>query len=229
MINELEPITKKKQDKSAIDFEDASDIQKVNLGKNTEYGKIELRDDPADGERGQSLYFESGTADARADSISFSTLSSGSGCNVFDVDMYVSSETGNGYLFQINLGTTTYFAMHKEGNKLRLNAVPNFDGAVGVVLTDNMWVDEWFNLRIEYYAPDGEELTSPITKIFVDGEFVAFSDIYPNSDKGAVPGSAYGEARFYSMRLVHSYVYFDNCYFAKETKIFSETDHTIIK
>ena len=230
-IEELEPITKKEQVKQIIDFETDASLNKVSLTKNTEQGKIVLRDDP-EGIYEQSLYFESGTADARADSISFGVAAAGSGCNVLDVDMYVLSDTDDGYLFQISVGSSCYFAMYKSGRSIRLVAVPHYNDGhenLGVTVLSGISVDEWFNLRIEYYVPDGENLTVPITKVFLDGEFVTYTTMYVNANVGAVPTNVYGSATFYSMRRVNTYVYFDNCYFAKETKIFSETDHTIIK
>ncbi|MBQ7387202.1 MAG: hypothetical protein IJW03_03450 [Clostridia bacterium] len=221
-----EPIEKKEQIIETLDFEDTT-TEGASISARTPEALMELRDDPT-GEYGKSLYFVSGKASAQADSISFPTISMGSGCNVLETDIYIDSETDDGYLYQVKVGESCYFAMYKNGKKLSICAMPTFDSErYKETVVDFLTTDEWFKLRIEYYMPDGEILTAPITKIFIDGEFVTFTEVYNGSHTGAAPSSSYSSVNFYSMRLVNTYTYFDNCYFAKETKMFDETNHTI--
>ena len=227
-LRECEPISKITIDAESVTFEDERDINFVSLTKKTSEALCEITEDPEDSTN-NVLYFVSGTAAAQADTLSFKTAKHGANCNVLETKMYISSATDNGYLFQIKVGNSYIMRMDKSGKTVSISDITNTDGRGTKNPLAETVCDKWFTLRVEYYHHDEveNELEIPKIKIFIDGEYVTTSENYKNADIGASPLTDFSGVDFYSMRLVNTYVYFDDCYFATETKIYSDIDHTV--
>lgn len=218
-----DPIEKKKAEADIFDFEGALDSSRISINAKTPEALCEIREDPED-RTNNVLYFVSGTAAAQADTLTFSAPTLGSSCNVSDFKMYVSSETDSGYLFQINLGAAYQLVIYKEGDDIIVKDTPTHDNTNIQIERARVKADTWFHLRFEHYLAGEEmnELESPRTKIYLNDELVAISEIYKNSHLGTAPSETFSSVSFYSMRLVNTFVYFDDCYFAKENLTYFE-------
>ena len=231
VLKGCEPIVKTERVFETLDFEEDEDINEVKTAANTADFKCEIVSDPKDSSN-KVLYFASGPLGRPgvSDTVSFVPLSAGGGCNVLETKMYVDSKTSDGYLMQCGIWGSYIFTIHKSGKTVTFKDVSSTERAKDFDEVAKVSVDEWFTLRIEYYYPDAAAsggITAPVTKIFINGELVKTSYKYKDSDIGGVAPSTYSVARFYSLASPSTYIYFDDCYFAKETKIYNENDNSI--
>jgi hypothetical protein len=77
-----------------------------------------------------------------------------------------------------------------------------------------MKLNEWFKIRVEYYA-EGKN-AKPMTKIFINGELKAVSSNFYGLEKNAtaptVPNKNYDNVKFYVMKGPAMKFYLDNVY-----------------
>lgn len=226
IIEGCEPIDKIEIEAEELTFDDVEDMTLVTSTQKTPEFSLEVTADPTDSGN-NVLHFTSGTAAAQADSAGFIPSKYGNGCIVAEFKMYVSSETDDGYIFQISMGSASRFTMHKSGSKIILKARPDFDANVDIEDVLVTTTDTWFKVRIERYDNDGTDEGKPITKIFLDDEYLTSTGVYANSHLGNAPNSSFGKMNFYSMRVTYTDVYFDDCYFALESKIYNAENNNI--
>ena len=227
LITSMKPVEKEKPPVLTVDFED-EDIgaapSGASLSKNTAEGLIEVREDPTDPSN-KALYFASGVAAAMADTLKLGVSNHGTGCYIFETDMYVDPSTDDGYIFQIWMGDAYLLAMYKSGGTLTLKAAPSTNHGGGQQDIFTCEVGKWFKFRIEYF-PEAVG-TAPRAKAWLNGEFCGENALYSGSDTGAVPKVGYAHIKFYSMRLCNTHIYLDNYYAAEESKAYVKDDPAI--
>ena len=231
IISECSPIEKIERVFEETDYDYETDIDSVRQSQKTPEYKCEITTDPKDSSN-NVLYFASGSlgGPGQSDSLQFTVLSAGSGCNVLETKMYIDGKTSDGYIFQCAIMGSYNFTINKSGNKITIKDVSNTDRAADFDVIAETSTNKWFKLRIEYYYPDAmgsSGIDAPVTKIFIDDELVTTSYKYANSDISTTAPSAYTAARFYSMARTETHVYFDDTYFATETKAYDVTDDSI--
>ncbi len=115
----------------------------------------------------------------------------GATCYVYDLDMCISSESSQGLAtFMVFYKYLHCIRFERDGNTIKLIEGSNqWEAPVILDLDTSVQVDEWFNLRVEYYPGNADTVRS---KIFLNGECIAVTDNYFNKDTpGTVPPSNY--------------------------------------
>lgn len=136
-------------------------------------------------------------------------------CFVFDLDMYVSSETANGDIAQMLMSSSLYMLQisHKNGKVIFAeSSSTNSSNAAVYKLGEVANDDEWFNVRVEYYPGDDDTVR---IKLFVNGKLLSISDNYYDGAGNKLlgsgtPGTKYTEAKFIMFSSQRVKVYVDN-------------------
>ncbi len=135
----------------------------------------------------------------------------------YEMDMMV-GKGANGYTHQI------YFQGDSAADKMYLITVKvsggmvsvddasfNGSGSINTPTGITFPVDEWHNLRWEFYVfTDQFGEKSLKTKIFFDGEFVAISDNYWGKEKGIAPVINMEKMYYFTLKAPASDLYVDN-------------------
>ena len=223
-----EPIEKNPVGDGTYDFEDGISSG-ITFNALTTDGKIEIVEDPED-RTNSVLYFEGGTSQTSGDTLKFKTGSHGSSCYIFETDIYVDSNTDDGYIFQIQMSTKYMIGLFKSGDTRTVKDIPSASHMSGQITRATFDCDEWHTLRFEYYVT-GEStntLTKPKIKIWLDTELVAVSDNYYGSDTGAsTDGSTFATFYFYAMKVPRTYIYLDNLFLSTDDKVYDPNDDSI--
>jgi hypothetical protein len=230
-VNELltcEPIEKQGQSDGTHTFESGgySSVD-IKFGQANSGSSLTVVDDPED-EENKALYFVSVGSDKAGDGVEFRPASHGSSCYIFETDIYVSSESSNGYIFQITMGTRYMMIINKNGNTVSFGDAPSDAHMNGQQTLFTFPTDEWHTIRVEYYPQGGaNELEKPVIKAWLDGEDMKISNNYFGSYDNKLTSGLYTKAYFYSMKVPSTYIYLDNCFFASDDKAFDEGSEEI--
>lgn len=135
-------------------------------------------------------------------------------CFIFDSDMLIRTSE-EGYFLRLYLDSAYAMGLIVENGQIRF--IDTSKIAAGKVEKDLGFtapLDEWFNLRVEYYF--GLKLAK--VKIFLNGELVATSDNYYDPNGTLVPSSYYNRLRFEVFTANNATIYFDNTVLSKSSK-----------
>lgn len=234
-----QPIDKEAIKTQVYNFEDSTTVPgDISFTDGTGGGSLEITNDPT-GETNNALYFVSGTSQSTGDTLKFKPASHGSSCYIAEFDVFISSESENGYLFQNSLGSKYIFTFHKNGNTVTIKDIPSTLHNDGHRELASFTVDEWHTVRFEFYVSNEStnQLERPMTKLWIDEELQEFkdsagntvtaSDNYLGADTGASSASNYSAFTFYSMKVPRTYIYLDNCFFSSDDKEFDASDDLI--
>ncbi len=229
-ISELlscEPVNKQEQADVTLTFENAGMPQEVTSSFTTSEASLAVVEDP-DNSSNRVLSFVSGVGTTAGDYLRLKATSHGSSCFIFETDIYVSSDSVDGYLFQIMVGNQYMLTIYKNGTTVTLKDAPSTSHSDGMVTRATFTTDEWHRIRVEYYV-HGETtgLEVPNIKIWFDDEFVGVSNNWFGSDKGTLKTATFNQVEIYSMRSVATSIYLDNCFVSTDDKEFDDTDGDI--
>ena len=222
-----EPIKKQGQTDGTFTFEDGTySSVDIKFGHANSGSSLTVVDDP-DGDD-LALYFVSLSGTSAGDGVEFRPASHGSSCYIFETDIYVTSETSDGYVVQITMGTRYMMTLKKSGNTVSFGDAPSDAHMNGQLTWATFSTDEWHRIRVEYY-PQGDTngIDTPKIKIWFDEEYLGVSDNYFGSYDGKLTSGLYTKVYFYSMKVPNTYIYLDNCFFASDDKVFDENDEDI--
>jgi hypothetical protein len=140
--------------------------------------------------------------------------------------MYISSEsTKDKTLLQLKFSgssaTAYMLEMKISGKQIIIKESTSINAGAVVNELARVGVDEWFNLRIEYYNTV-DSYGVPIIMVYVDEELVTTSENYYNSHSGAEPQTTYASMQIFSLKSVESHVYFNNTHAYKDAKEYEE-------
>lgn len=226
-IHKVEPIEKIERNVETIDFE-GGEPDGFNWSPGDNGGRVEIVADPTNSSN-NVLVIDSPVGTATSDRVKIPTLSLGTGCAIFEADIYVESCSNNNYMMQLYMSKAFMITLHKSGNNVVIKETPSDRDASTHYNLATVPMQKWFTLRVEFYSATmvGDGTEGVRAKIFVNGEHVATTDRYMYSNEGANPNTSYTGVELYSMRSSNNKIYFDNCYFASEIKTFDEKDNTI--
>ncbi|MBQ7387200.1 MAG: hypothetical protein IJW03_03440 [Clostridia bacterium] len=222
-----EPIDKVGQTDGTFTFDDGgySSVD-VKFSHANTGSSLTVVDDP-DGDD-KALHFVSVTGEKSGDGVEFRPASHGSSCYIFETDIYVSSESDDGYLFQIVMGTRYMMTIKKSGTTVTFGDAPSDAHMNGHQNLATFSTNEWHRIRVEYYPHgDTHELETPKIKVWVDEEYLGVSDNYFGSYDNKLTSGLYTKAYFYSMKVPNTDIYLDNCFFSTDDKAFDELDENI--
>ncbi len=222
-LKSLEPLDKITISTEKYDFEDADIPLTVTIAKNNSSASLEIVDDPDEGDG--ALYFYSPSGDVVGDVVQFTTSGIGSSCYIFDSDMYISSEsTKDMTLLRLRIGGGSPIYMLEmivSGSSVKIREVSSIDGHNVNDLT-TVSVDEWFNLRVECYAP-GESNDLPVMRVYVNEELIKeSSNFFGSHNESATPSTTFSSTHMLSLRRADSKVYFDNTLSIKSGDVYTQ-------
>ena len=222
-----EPIDKGVASSGTHDFENGKPSS-LTINLKTPEAQCDIVIDPVDSSN-KVLMVKAGTDQSAGDYVNFRTTSRGSNCYIFETDIYVSSESDNGYLYQISMGNRYIFTLNKSGNTITVKDIPSTSHNSGQKVIGTFAADEWHRIRFEFYVynENTNNLASPMTKFWIDEVLVTVSDMYVGIDTGKTPTSNYQLVQMYAMKVPRSIVYFDNCFFSTADKEYDPYDDTI--
>ena len=241
-IMTIEPVNKVGVTSSTVDFEGADLPSSISKSSSNPGLEIELDYDPEDSSNGV-LRIDS-PSHTNMDTVFVRSGGTGSDCYIFESKIYVSSATEisktKENVLQIKLGNlknskmsdvTYMLILEKSASGININELTTTSSNSGAVTVASVGLDEWFDLRIEYYSSaDGNlnGLDTPVTKIWVNRELAYVSERYYGSqDESALPKNVYDAVAFAFLKSPSTYVYLDDCFFSKEDKILDEYDESI--
>jgi hypothetical protein len=225
-ISTIEPIDKiviKSDD--ALDFEGNEIPSGVSMNQKQAGSSISIDTNP-DGD-GNVLYYHSAVGASTGDSVVFKATGTGSGTYVFESDMYITSESTSGKtLLQLKFAGSTSTAymlqMNISGSDIIISESTTINAGGIVNELARVSVNEWFNLKIEYYNTVDSHGT-PIIVVYVDGDDVVTSENFYNCHVvGTLPQTTFSHMEIFSLRSVESHVYFDNTHAYKTVAEYEE-------
>ena len=224
-ISNVEPITKNEMVVESTDFEN-EDTGNVKYGAGSGTGESKIVEDPTDSSN-KVLYFASDPQN-QSSNLSITPLSLGGGCYIFETRMYVDSVSSSDYFMQIILHSKLYaISMHKvAGNKIELRELSTTSTGSTYNKIATVSMKDWFKLRVEYYT--GETAEDMHIKVWIDDELVlSDSKFYYNHHIGEAPGENFTNVEIRSMKAAGTYIYVDDVYCSKETKVYNGNDSAI--
>ena len=221
-----EPIEKTPASDGTFDFEDG--IPSSYVSTSTTEGKIELCEDPED-RTNNVVYLYGASSTVQGDTLKFATAKRGSNCYIFETDIYIDSDTDDGYIFQITMGDKYLIDMNKNGSTITVKDVMGFNQSTGKTTRTTFKCDEWHTIRFEFYVAGDEtnELERPMTKIWLEDELVAISETYKDADKGGSTNATYSHVTIYAMKTTEVHAYFDNVFAAIDDKVYDPTSDAV--
>ncbi len=209
----------------AIDFE-ADQIGSdagVRHTSGSSYSKAEVVEGPSD--KGHVLRLYS-AEESGLDQFFFDVTAQlkSAGCYAYELDMCVLPDTSEGSFVNMYIFQDTYMiALNREGDKIRFLEESSRSSAYSYTQDLGIRADvgEWFNLRVEYYP--GTAKTVRI-KIYFNGECVAVTDNFFNSDKYeglGEPSAIYNSFAIYGMGKKTTDVLVDNIVTEKTYKTYT--------
>ena len=155
-------------------------------------------------------------------------------CTVLDVDMYIASEgtSQNASIAQFTVGTAYMFFMQSTSDgKIKLWEGSSFTfGKSKDRLLATLDMDDWFNIRIEYYPDTAKDVR---IKLYIDGELLIVSENYfDNSgtkfDGGdAAPVDNGKKCRLRGHSSYNMNLYLDNPYIGCQEKEYKSEASTV--
>ena len=220
LLESLGPVEKHEEDKevTVYDFEEETvgfAPSDVTANKNSSGEIVVTKDyESKNGNTGRYLVMSSKSDGGDAVVINCDSIRSNAGCYIFEADFYFDTPAASGNVIQITLGNKAYMLVMKvEKGNLTLMDV---SAGTNPRLTNDLCklpMQEWFNIRIEYYPNTEEKIR---TKIYLDGGLVAVTDNYYDSAKtklnGKVgkPSKSYITAEIYVMSYSEATLLVDN-------------------
>lgn len=208
------PITPNTFDDDTVDQTPGS----VSLEKCTSDGRKVVIEDPTNSKKGNVFMFES--TNTGHDSLYLLSESRGltASCYIFESDIYISTES-SGYFSRIYLESSYAIGLVIKNGVIHFIdtttiSSDRFEQDLG--FTANL--NEWFNLRIEYYSGDVDTVRM---KIYLNGECVAVSDSFYDEGYG-VPRPFYEKAKIEVFSTSSWVCYLDNLIVNKSEKIYKE-------
>ena len=208
-----------------------------NITMQSAKGELFVADDPREGSDGNVAYFNSPNDKAELGGNGkpdyFYIRSSGSGsasnCFVFESDLcFISEKCADGKVVRLNMDDTYCITFSIVGDKVHLWECSNTsDSASRNVELAIISLDQWFNLKIEYYT--GDEDTVRI-KVYIDGALIAVSDNYYDADKTKIttghgtPKLTYTRTKIEAISSAAVAMYFDNVNSYKMSKVYESTN-----
>ena len=190
-----------------------SDISGVNL--ETYGGNFSVEADPVD-PTNNALKLSTVYSDIGGDRITVSAVSQSAKthCYVLEWDMYVDEIVGTPTVpFQIKLDDCFMLAFGYDSGRLELYS---YSGTSGSSVTEKLGVSvklgEWHKYRVEYYRLDDG---TTATKIYVDDQLRAISNVYYGMHSGKAPKDTYQKAVIFATRTCNLTAYFDNIFMEK--------------
>lgn len=143
--------------------------------------------------------------------------------NVFSFDIMIESANDANPTFQCWMGESYMFLITVKNGRVNVLDISGQSGE-GVIVNDLdvfFPLNEWHNLRFEYYHGTHE---SARIKIFLDGNLRAVSNNYFGNREGKEgnPSTAYATARIYSLSDSKVVSYLDNIYASKDNEQYKE-------
>ncbi len=134
-------------------------------------------------------------------------------CLVFESDYLVKSAgTDLDYFMQISMGTSYMYSFNKTANGVKVYESTTASSTTAYYNdVATLPLDEWFNIRIEYYTGDAKTVR---VKFYINGELIVVSDNYKgknstNPDVNPVNGN-YTQVSLYAMSSLNSSILMDN-------------------
>ncbi len=204
-----------------IDFESDTLNQTpgtVSLEKCNSSGDKVVIEDPTGSSKGNVFKFES-TPDGH-DSLFLPCQNANltASCYIFESDLYFSTEQ-EGYFSRIYIDTSyTIGIVIYDGVIHFIDTTSTGTNRFEQDLGFTAKLEEWFNLRIEYYAGDVETVRM---KIYLNGECVAVSDSF-NDEGYGVPRPFYAQAKIEAFTSAKMTVLLDNLLVNKSNAVYKE-------
>ena len=218
-MKNLGPIEKQKLEVSVIDFEDCEiDETPLLISVTSPSG---VKTDP-DNEDNKALYLYSPAGSGTRSYLNMN-LSGTFTCAVFETDIKMTGGD-NALTHQIKiqgpLGNMYIFTLryNKNNNTVTLSDTSHHTGGIVGDLSVSMTADTWNRLRFEIYAGAESDLAKNgfIVKVFVNGEFKAYSTNYfgPSvTNPNVLPNFGFSKVEMYGMGTPTSELWLDNIFF----------------
>lgn len=204
-----------------IDFESDTLNQTpgtVNLDKCNSSGDKIVIEDPTGSGKGNVLKYESKPDGHDSLFIPCQSANLTASCYIFESDLYFSTEQ-EGYFSRIYIDTSyTIGILIYDGIIHFIDTTTTASNRFEQDLGFTAKLEEWFNLRIEYYAGDVETVRM---KVYLNGECVAVSDSF-NDEGYGVPRPFYAQAKIEAFTGAEMTVLLDNLLVNKSNTVYKE-------
>ena len=178
----------------------------------------------------KALCLVSVPGESAGDGVEFLTTGVGASCYVFESRIYIDSETDDGLILQIKLDGAYMLTFTKSGETVTVkDSATTTNQSLKTNVIGNVSTDTWFKIRAEYYV-NGEEngISTPQIKLFLDDEYVKTTDnFFGSHTAGKAPNNSYSKVNVLSPRAKSGKIYFDDCFFSKESKTYNADDNQI--
>jgi len=222
MIKDQSPVIKNAEPApDPLDFEDDS-ISSVpaalNLEKCTSDGEKIVIEDPTDSDKGNVFKYESTPTGHDVLYIPCQSASLTASCFIFESDVYISTKQ-EGYFLRFYIDTSYTVGLVIYDGVIHFvdtttTGSNRFEQDLG--FTANL--DEWFNIRIEYYSGDKETVRM---KLYLNGECVAVSDSF-NDEGYGVPRPFYAQAKIEAFTGAEMTMLLDEVLVHKTNSVYKE-------
>ena len=212
-----------------IDFEDwAVDTQPDDIQVSVGEGSSALIALDPTGKDNKVLHYQS--APGNGDCIYVpNTVGMEANCMVFSGDFYISSNNSKGYFMQMTMDKCYLFTFQTDSEgyiRVIDTNSSSSSNAIYNTFDTKLNFDEWFNLKIEYYAGDADTVR---IKVYINDKLVGVTDNFWNQDgnkftETVTPGTNAVETRLYCMMSSTIDMYLDNLHAYKLNKSY-EIEH----
>lgn len=199
-------------------------------------GYIKVIQDPRENSEGNvcEMLSISGTSDYIAASCTSPSTANRS-CYVFEADLCMLSSNSS-YPIQISMEKCYMLTLRTSGDKVKIIESTSASGSKSkdTVLAPSPSLGEWFNVRVEYYPGEMEDVR---IKFYYNGELTAVTDGFYDeeglraSTGKATPATQYTFAQIYVLKSAECNLMVDNIYSYKENKKYTpytDTEHPLI-
>lgn len=230
MIENQSPVIKHKMPApDPLDFEN-DDVNSLplafDLSKCNSTGEKCVVADPTGAKKGNVYKFETTPGGHDSLGIICDNEDLTASCYIFQSDIYLST-AGQGYFTRFYIDESYFLGLIVDGDKIHFidaSSQGNNRREQSLLFTANL--EEWFNLRIEYYAGDIDTVRA---KIYLNGECVAVSDNFWDSKGYGVPFSFYAKAKIEGFTGASFTYYLDNVLVNKTNDVYKEETDPSIK
>ncbi len=169
------------------------DFEKYNIGDTADVGThfitvgesyVKVVEDPDSERGGKSLHTYSPTSATAAEYVSFgvSAAQTNASCYVVSLDMYINEETSKNMFAQIQIFKDVYIlGIVRRNDEIRFveKGAQGFADADIADVGVSAPLNQWFNIRIEFYPGTRETVR---TKIYYNDECICVSDVFKFKD-----------------------------------------------
>ena len=230
MIENQSPVIKNKEpDPNPLDFEDeavGTSPVSINLEKCSSSGEKAVIQDPTNFKMGNVYKFESNPDGHDSFWMTCDSQNLTASCYIYEADMYLTTP-GDGYFSRIYIDESYFLGLYVDDGMIHfIDASSQGGNRREQSLMFSTALEEWFNLRIEYYAG---ELETVRIKIYLNGECVAVSNNFWDSKSTGVPYAFYSKASIEAFTGADMTWYLDNVLIHKTNDIYKEETDPSIK